>query len=77
MDVLRIRPGYIELIGYDYGFIGGAAFLINDHTLAFTGALDRHPDKDRILDFLAQHGVQPVFLTEVPIFDIGGAVALP
>ena len=77
MDVLRLSPGHITLEGYDYGFIGGAAFLLDDRTLAFTGTLDEHPDRDRILDFLQRHGVSAVFLTESPIFDIGGAVRLP
>ena len=26
IDVLKIRPGYIDLPGFDYGFIGGASF---------------------------------------------------
>ena len=77
MDVLEITSGYIQLDGFDYGFIGGASFKLNDHTVAFTGTLDEHPDKDRMLAFLASHGQTPVFLTRDPIFDIGGAIALP
>ena len=77
MDVLLIAPGHIALDGYEYGFIGGAAFKICDDTVAFTGKLDGHPDKQRILEFLAARGQKCVFLTEDPIFDIGGAVALP
>ncbi len=74
MDVLDITPGYIALDGYEYGFIGGASFIISDNAVAFTGRLDEHPDNDRILIFLAKHGKKPVFLTEDPIFDIGGAI---
>lgn len=74
MDVLDIAPGHIVLDGYGYGFIGGASFIINDHAVVFTGRLDDHPDKDRILTFLAEHGKKPVFLTDDPIFDIGGAI---
>lgn len=77
MDVLKIRPGYIALPGYGHGFIGGAAFKTDEQTMAFTGTLDHHPDKPFILAFLAKHGVQAVFLTAEPIFDIGGAVILP
>ncbi len=77
MDVLQITPGYIRLDGFDYGFIGGASFKISDTVMAFTGMLDRHPDKDRIMAFLTGHGLRAVFLTDGPIFDIGGAVALP
>lgn len=77
MDVCKIQPGHIFLEGFDYGFIGGASFLIDEKHLAFTGTLGQHPDKEHIFAFLAKHGVRPLFLTNEPIFDIGGAVALP
>lgn len=77
LDVMKITPGHILLEGYDYGFIGGATFPLNENTLAFTGTLDHHPDRTEILAFLQKHGKKPVFLTHNPIFDIGGAVALP
>ena len=77
IDALQIRPGYIALDGFDYGFIGGATFLLDASTMAFTGQLSEHPDKERILRFLREHGVSVVFLTDEPIFDIGGAVTLP
>lgn len=77
MDVLLVEPGHIELDGFDYGFIGGATFLINEKLLAFTGTLTAHPDREKILAFLKKHHLEPVFLTDEPIFDIGGAVALP
>ncbi|MCC8358198.1 MAG: hypothetical protein LJU34_10325 [Oscillospiraceae bacterium] len=76
MDVLEITPGYIDLAGFDYGFIGGASFKLGENTVAFTGPLDRHPNGTEVLAFLANHSVKPVFLTNDPIFDIGGAVAL-
>lgn len=76
MDVLQIRPGYIGLDGFDYGFIGGAAFLLNKDMIAFTGKLDGHPDEKRILRFLEKHGLEPVYLTNDPIFDIGGAISV-
>lgn len=77
MDVLNIRPGHIKLEGFDYGFIGGASFLLDTGRIAFTGTLSEHPDESRILAFLETHGLEPVFLTKTQIFDIGGAVALP
>lgn len=77
MDVLRITPGHIHLDGFDYGFIGGAAFLLNADTLAFTGSLAAHPDESAILAFLKKNDVKPIFLTDIPIFDIGGAISIP
>ncbi len=77
INVLDITPGHIGLQGFPYGFIGGAAFKISDDTMAFTGTLDGHPDGECIVGFLAENGLGSVFLTDRPIFDIGGAIALP
>ena len=77
LDVLEITPGHIILDGFDYGFIGGASFKVSPTELAFTGILDHHPDKAAILDFMKKYGVAPVYLTNNPIFDVGGAVLLP
>lgn len=73
MDVLDITPGHITLDGYDTGFIGGASFTMNN-IVYFTGTLDGHPDRERIVRFITERGKSPVFLTEEPIFDIGGAI---
>ncbi len=73
---LLIRPGYIGLEGFPYGFIGGAAFKLSKHRLAFTGRLDTHPNWKEILSFLEAQEVEPVFLTDVPAFDIGSAIPL-
>lgn len=74
VSVLEIQPGYIELPGYNYGFIGGATFLLSPNRLAFTGSIRHHPDYDRIIAFLNKHDVEPVYLTNQPIFDIGSAI---
>lgn len=76
MRVLHIQHGFIELEGFDYGFIGGATFKLNDETIAFTGRIDHHPDFVRIMHFLDAQAVRPVFLTTRKIFDIGGAITL-
>ena len=73
---LKIRPGYIELPGFDYGFIGGATFKLNRNALAFTGRLDNHPDKQNILDFLCLHNIEAVYITEKQLFDIGSVIQI-
>lgn len=76
LNVLLISQGHIKLDGFDYGFIGGSTFKLSKYELAFTGLLDKHPDKDRILHFLSERGISPVFLTDEEIFDIGSAVLI-
>ena len=76
IDALKIRPGYIDLPGFDYGFIGGASFKISDTKLAFTGRLDRHPDAEQIIEFASLHNVDIVYITDRPAFDIGGAIPI-
>ena len=71
VSVLRIRPGFIELPGYDYGFIGGTAFLFGD-TLCFAGDLSTHPDGGAIADFCKMNGVTAHSLVkEMPLRDLG------
>ena len=74
VDVLEITPGYVRLDGFDYGFIGGASFVPAEGFVAFTGHLHAHPDEDRICKFLEKHAVRPIYLSDEPIFDIGGSV---
>lgn len=76
IDCLKIAPGFIDLPGYDYGFIGGATFKLDKYTMAFTGSLDFHPDKDNILNFLSLHNVKPVYITERSIFDVGSVIQI-
>lgn len=75
-DVLCVAPGYVSLPGFEYGFLGGSGFKLSADTLAFTGTLDEHPDKERILDFLHARGVKPVYLTDRPVFDVGSIIPL-
>ena len=76
MHVLQIRPGYIRLEGYPYGFIGGASCKLASDKLAFTGNLDGHPDREAILGFLSERGISPVYLSQEPAFDIGSMIPL-
>lgn len=73
-EVLKISPGHIDLPGYAYGFVGGSAFPLRKDHIAFTGTLTLHPDQKRILDFLREQSITPVYLTDRPLFDIGAAI---
>lgn len=76
LDVMEIMPGYVALDGFEYGFLGGAGFKPAADIMAFTGTLDAHPDRARILTFLAARGMTAVYLTELPVFDIGSAIPI-
>jgi len=74
IEVLEISPGFISLEGFDRGFIGGSALKLSSDIMAFTGTLEKHPDKQKIEEFLKRHGISPVYLTERPVFDAGSII---
>lgn len=76
VDALEITPGYIELDGFEYGFIGGASFKLSENEMAFTGRLDTHPDYYNIKHFLESRGISIVTLTDAPAFDVGSILPL-
>lgn len=76
IDVLVIRPGFIELPGYDTGFIGGASFKLSPEMLAFTGRLDVHPDWKDIKLFLKKYRMDYMFLSDRVAFDMGTAIPI-
>ncbi len=76
IDVLLIRPGFIFLDSEHYGFIGGCCGKLSKDRIAFTGSLNDHPDKNKILNFLETKKVYPVFLTEGPLIDVGSILPL-
>ena len=75
-DVLLIEAGFIQLPGYDTGFIGGCCGKLTPDKLAFTGSLRNHPSGTRIQTFLREHGVTPLELCQGPLIDVGGIIPL-
>ena len=76
LDVLQIRPGFVELPGYHYGFLGGASGKLSSDVLAFAGNLDTHPDAKEIRAFLLNHHVSVLSLQKGPLLDLGGILPL-
>ena len=76
IDVLKICPGYIELDGYEYGFIGGCCGLLSPDTLAFSGRIGLHPDYENIRSFAGEYGIELLSLSDEPLYDVGGIIAL-
>jgi hypothetical protein len=76
IDVLRITPGYVDLDGYDYGFLGGACGMIGKNVLAFTGRIQEHPDYGKIKSYCNNRRVDLISLTDSALMDIGGIIPL-
>jgi len=75
LNSLLISPGEIELPGYNFGFIGGATFCYKD-SVYFTGNLNHHKDKEKIIDFIEQKNKSIVFLSNKKIIDLGSIFIL-
>jgi len=76
IDVLLIAAGYIDLDGFDTGFIGGASFKLGENLMAFTGDVMKHPDGKEILEFLSKFNIEAICLSDDRLFDIGSAILL-
>lgn len=76
MDVLYLEKPFVALEGFEYGFIGGAAFKISEQELAFTGVIENTIIKEQIERFLNKRNIKAIYLTDKPIFDIGSAIPL-
>lgn len=65
INALKITPGFVELTGFDYGFIGGASGIVNGK-LTFFGDIRQHPDYLKICDFCDFD-----YIPDFPLTDIG------
>lgn len=75
-EVLLLDNGYIDLIGQEYGFIGGAGGNYGLDTILFTGSLARHPQEKEILKFLEDRKIKPSFLSDDKIVDLGTVIIM-
>lgn len=76
IDVLLVQSGHIKLKGYTYGFIGGATGNLSKEDIMFSGRLDKHPDKERIFNFLKKYKKRIVWLSNENLIDIGTIISL-
>lgn len=76
LEVLTIKPGYIRLSGYSYGFIGGCCGMVGYKRLAFAGNPVYHPDYFKIKTFLERREIKMISLSEGQLTDIGGIIPL-
>lgn len=74
-EILLIQNGDIELPGYDYGFIGGAAFA-HGKTVYFIGDIQTHTNGEEICKFIHARGFNYINLLNGKLLDIGGAIVI-
>ncbi len=74
-DVLKISDRDINLPGFDHGFIGGSAKMINKSTMLFFGDIYSISDGEKIVRFLNNHNIKSVSLSG-KLTDIGGMIIL-
>lgn len=72
-NVLLISEGGILLPPYDYGFIGGASFVLGS-AVYFFGDIGKHKDCKEIIDFISECGFTAISLSDEPLSDCGGAI---
>lgn len=72
IKVLKIAPGYVHLPGFPNGFIGGASGRVGD-TIVFNGDISKHPDYDKINDFIKDAGLGIKYF-DYPLTDIGSII---
>ena len=55
---LLVEKGSVNILKYDYGFIGGCCGLVDKNVLLFNGDITSHSDFDKIKNFLYDNGVK-------------------
>ena len=73
IDILKIHTGHVLLEGFDYGFFGGACGVVGDEFIV-NGDLYKHPDGERIADFVRAQGFKVVSFEGIPLCDIGSII---
>ena len=70
IDTLLISDNFIDLPGYNHGFIGGASGNYGA-TIYLTGRIDHHPNRDEIESFIESKNMQLIILSNKRIIDVG------
>ena len=75
-DVLLLQVGFVALRGHEYGFIGGASGKISKGELAFFGCIEKHPEFEKISDFLTARGIAAISLSDDNLTDFGSLIPI-
>lgn len=75
-DTLLIEPGFIQLEGHTYGFIGGTCGNLSKEEIIFSGKFMDHPDEEKIIHFFKKYNKKILWLTNTKVQDIGTIISL-
>ena len=75
IKVTTVATGGISLPPHQYGFIGGASGVVGNKVYFF-GDISGHPDHSKIVNAILDEGYTPVSLSDEPLADVGGLIAL-
>jgi hypothetical protein len=76
LNVLLISAGFIDLSGYNTGFIGGCCGKISNNKIIFSGDISKHSDYLEIKRFLDQYKVEYESIGSYRLLDIGSIIPL-
>lgn len=76
IKVLLIENGYIELEGYNYGFIGGSMGNIDEDNVLLAGEFKTHIDGNKIKKYLKENKKRIIELKKGEIKDLGSLIPL-
>ncbi|MGM9551022.1 MAG: DUF6873 family GME fold protein [Clostridia bacterium] len=71
VEVLLITNKGILLQGFDNGFFGGCAYMKDKNTIAFNGDITKHPDYEKIKNFLKSKEIEIENTSKATLYDFG------
>lgn len=77
IDVLLLKTHGVKLDGFENGFFGGCSGKLSDGHLVFAGCIKSHAEYREILKFCTERGVEPVSLSDEPLYDVGSIIEVP
>lgn len=76
IDCLLISQGFIDLFDMNYGFIGGCSGSISNDTIAFFGNIKKHPDYEKVLEFITSKNKKILCLSDESLLDLGSLIPI-
>lgn len=80
LDILKISGKSAILPGHTHGFLPGTAGIIRNNRgeirVLFNGDIRRHPDFNRIKNFINDYNLDIIYIPNKPLMDIGSIICI-